>query len=661
MPYIDKVGIAGSQYDIKDTTGTFIAPKEISPATAAHAVGTYLVYDGTLYRVGPSAIAEGDTLTVGTNITEVPDGIGGEVTELQSQIANRTASILNSDGESDLDIADPSGNVLVRMADGEILTKNFDSSALKVMNEDSGDETDLDITDIYGNVLARFNGGNFEIKNFRGFQFITFSSDTGNYNGQALTLTVNRTFKRGDKIVIHMERGAMPWNTGAVVSYYENDTPIKEDWRGDCAWWEHTVMQDNATIRAVYPANSTNMTNGAVRLDVSLLGDIPIRPTVLTIKQDGSGDYTTLRAALDAIGTKANDVLNPYRIEIYPGRYDVMDDYTDDEISEAAYDDTHFVGPRLLNGMYLAGVGNSDEIILNGFLETTKWSSDIRNVVSTLNCQGSCGMENLTVIATNLRYCVHDDYSTPHGKSSKRTVKNCVFRAYGAMAYTPAVTYGAGTRPSGTIFEFTDCDFGLIVGVHTTNPMINPGSVAYNNCRGTQCEIGDLLDSDDDFYTPYFINNCDFDQIYVHNWQLDDYSKSHVHVNAVGGADVFYSIPSFVDYLTKDIEVSVPLNLVPGAVVERYYAGTRGISWRAATSVDSACGVVIQSDTDDTYVQKSGYIPTNHVGIASCVLGDYIGIVNGQLAVIQDASAAIGKVVLIDRDNVGHIKMDWRS
>ena len=97
MPYIDKVGIAGSQYDIKDTTGTFIAPKEISPATEAHAAGTYLVYDGALYRVGPSAIVEGDTLTVGTNIETVPDGISGEVAALRGAFVQTNGGTVYGD------------------------------------------------------------------------------------------------------------------------------------------------------------------------------------------------------------------------------------------------------------------------------------------------------------------------------------------------------------------------------------------------------------------------------------------------------------------------------------------------------------------------------------------------------------------------------------
>lgn len=50
-----------------------LAAIETSPATAAHAIGDYIVYNGQLYRVN-SAIAAGQTLTIGTNITVVSGG-----------------------------------------------------------------------------------------------------------------------------------------------------------------------------------------------------------------------------------------------------------------------------------------------------------------------------------------------------------------------------------------------------------------------------------------------------------------------------------------------------------------------------------------------------------------------------------------------------------
>lgn len=50
-----------------------IATIETSPATANHSVGTYLVYNGQLYKV-TTAITAGQTLTVGSNISAVSVG-----------------------------------------------------------------------------------------------------------------------------------------------------------------------------------------------------------------------------------------------------------------------------------------------------------------------------------------------------------------------------------------------------------------------------------------------------------------------------------------------------------------------------------------------------------------------------------------------------------
>lgn len=58
-----------------------LAMIEASPATANHAVGTYLVYNGILYSV-TSAIAIGETLVVGTNIAEAK--VGDALSELKS-------------------------------------------------------------------------------------------------------------------------------------------------------------------------------------------------------------------------------------------------------------------------------------------------------------------------------------------------------------------------------------------------------------------------------------------------------------------------------------------------------------------------------------------------------------------------------------------------
>lgn len=60
---------AAAQDAIDTAQNGNLATIESSPATAAHAVGDYVVYNGQLYKV-TAAIAAGETLTVGTNIEQ---------------------------------------------------------------------------------------------------------------------------------------------------------------------------------------------------------------------------------------------------------------------------------------------------------------------------------------------------------------------------------------------------------------------------------------------------------------------------------------------------------------------------------------------------------------------------------------------------------------
>lgn len=70
-----------------------------------------------------------------------------------------------SDAVADLDISDNYSNVLVRFSNGEIKTKNFDSSKIKVETGIS-DIADLDISDEQEYVLVRFQNGHIRTKNF---------------------------------------------------------------------------------------------------------------------------------------------------------------------------------------------------------------------------------------------------------------------------------------------------------------------------------------------------------------------------------------------------------------------------------------------------------------------------------------------------------------
>ena len=613
--------------------------------------------------------ADGDLITA-AGLNRIEGGVADNdaaarlLLQRASQARDTTAT------EPDLDISDASGNVIARLVGGGIKTKNFDSETVndaldgkqdQIIVESEETVPDLDIADEYGNVILRMQDAGFETKGFRGFRYRTFRSAWASYSGAPLTLTVNRPFKKGDKIVLHVERGAMPWDYGAYVSYYAGDKAIVTDWRGDCAWLEHTVVADCETVTAVYAANAVGIGAGTgVQFEVSLMGDLPVQPTVVTVRQDGGGDYTTLRAALDAIGTAANDVLNPYRIEIWPGTYDVLADYTDEEIAAAAFDQTSFVGPKLVNGMHLVGMGTPDEVVLTAALDMEEWDNSIRGVVSTLNCQGTCGFENLTLIAYNIRYCVHDDYHTPIGKKPKRLIKNCVFRGYD-VAYTPCTTYGAGTSDSGCDYEFIDCDFGDNAGVHTVNGVKHPSRIHLTNCTGHGFRIGDNDETTPvPFYSEYRFDNCDF--LWINQRQPGN--DPHVVVRGSGGASPLYQLTADTLYETGDVCIipnrDIQFQGGPGTVVRWYSNTEHGPRFTLATSADDAAGIVVWADDDNTYVQTRGYVRTDRTGITSFSPGDYVGVSSGAAAIVQSEANAFGRIAYVDNTGAGYIRLKWR-
>lgn len=85
MPYLDQTEIGGTTYDLQDSKAqAMLAPTETtSTASAAHAKGSYFIYNGTLYEA-TADIAAGGTITPGTNCKTAT--VGGEVSDLRSAI-----------------------------------------------------------------------------------------------------------------------------------------------------------------------------------------------------------------------------------------------------------------------------------------------------------------------------------------------------------------------------------------------------------------------------------------------------------------------------------------------------------------------------------------------------------------------------------------------
>lgn len=539
--------------------------------------------------------------------------------------------------------------------------KEIESSRSGTAIRTSNIDSDLDVADSNGNVLVRFKNGGIETAKTKGFRYILFSDGKTGTNS-AITLAINHQFKKGDRVVLHVERDNYPYNVpsnpGVAVSYYEDERVIVENARIDCGYIEHVIEEDTESISAVYAAGAISSGVSAI-FQVFLLGDLPIVPTIVTVKTDGTGDFDSIRSAIDFIGFKANDLVNPYEIHVYPGTYDVLSDYTSEEIAATTYpyNDLSFVGAKLWNGVSLIGIGNPSEIILTGALNTADYSSSIRGQISVINKQGSGSIENVTIVARNMRYCVHDDFGSQQIKRIKRLVRNCIFRGYN-IAYDPCTTYGGGMPIGGMDAEFVNCDFGENGGLHLNTDMTTNVCVHLINCRGRGFRIGDNIVNANGLTCEYIFDGCNFQ--WLSHTVVD--SVPHIIIRGTSNQDMMISAPTTVFYNFNDMAV-IPLyrlSVDVGDVVERLSSSIHGIHYRLSSSADSACGIVVFKDSNDAYVQLAGYVRTDRVGLSSFSIGDYVGVASGRTIIVNTEDLAIGKIKYIDTDGNGYIKLNWR-
>ena len=158
------LGIA-AESAIPDVSGkanlSVVAPA-FDQATANDAGSLVTYTDGVVY-----VLPEGHTAgTTWANTQKTATNIAEQQRQLLNDIQGKPD---NKDSDAtgvDLDITDPSGNVIVRLKNGHVQTKNFDSSHMTETMFDDAENTDLDITDESGHVLARFSDGHFKTKNF---------------------------------------------------------------------------------------------------------------------------------------------------------------------------------------------------------------------------------------------------------------------------------------------------------------------------------------------------------------------------------------------------------------------------------------------------------------------------------------------------------------
>lgn len=662
-----------------------------TPAISANKVGKVATFyvDGVAIATisdgtdgDPTALID-DTSTA-LNRTWSAKKISDENLSLKTEINSRPEVKESTETGIDLDVSDEDGNVILRLENGHIKTKKFDSENANGVKDSTATGVDLDISDDDGYVVMRLQGGHIKAKNFDSSKVgdpanlnttekssivgaineivantvnsrpavETFTKSGSYTNGTALELTIDETFNKGDRLLIHVEDGSAFYEAGHRATYYENGTAFLSSHKGSNAYIEHIVTANNATIKvrfggSEYGHDVSNITVYVYRIN----GEI--KPKIVTVASDGSGMFTTIRGAIDSI-TDANAHTNPYEIWVYPGTYNTLSGYSDEEIADVQvpYTETSFVGPKLTDGISIKGVGKTrDEVVLTASLDPEVWSTDVRGQVSPLNIQGSGSIENMTILGYNTRYCVHDDFRNPSNEVTFRKLKNLKFGGY-LTNTSKFTTYGAGmSTPRDYIIE--DCDFGFGVGIHGNTNFSKECQIILRNCSGYVFGIGDYADEETDATVNFEFDNCSFERIFVANKYPS--ISPHVRIYGVGNEQTMVSCDADYIYEFGNI-VKIEAGFNAGEVV-RHEATTD--MFELTDSIDTYCGIIINADSNYSYMQKSGFISSAFLGLSNLSVGDYVTVDSVTKKVVSGgtASNAIGVVVATESNGTAFIKM----
>lgn len=366
---------------------------------------------------------------------------------------------------------------------------------------------------------------------------------------------------------------------------------------------------------------------------------------IITVKQDGTGDFTTLNSALASL-TEGNE----YEIQIHEGTYNVSDYWTEEQLNNANYPNG-FYGEVIPNGCDLVGIGNRDNIIIHAELSSSYDWNTIRNQISTLNILGNSTLKNITVSAKDLRYAIHDDFAEAVNKT--HNYKNCKIYYYNDRIRD---ALGIGAR-SGLTINIEDCEIEPSIGYHTnvgftTAPILN---IKNSIIKG----MLNLSDYNSGIKCPVNFENVKYTRLSYNQFQNNtQYIELKAFNNSLSPViqtvEFNYDGDEFIPCLAID-------NITKGQPVKR--SAHDGVT--PLTSTDNNFdffGIAVEDINKYVYgssrtfgkIQTKGYITSSILGLSNLNVNDKIGITNGNLAVVNNNPIGIVDFIV---DGVAYIRL----
>ena len=550
----------------------------------------------------------------GHNLDEMAEQIedlSSDVSEIQEDLGNvksgfnELPSVKDSDADTGVfDIADVQGNSILRIANGNLRTKGFDTNAQEYVNS-----------------------------------FI--------FDGNSGSKTIDEFFLKGTELVFHVQN--MSVVTGDIAAaykvtyFYTDKSGTNHNLVTDYGYnYYHAILPEDASAVGVsYPSNVVSTSGTRLAFYVYAVPTYGRKPHVIHIAQDGSGDFASIRQAVESV-TDSNG-FNQYIFYVHKGTYDILSEYTQAEINADG-----FKGLYLKDGMSLIGVGARSEVILTGTLDPSLYDSTKRNAVSVLNLTGDVTVENLTVTASYIRYAIHDDTGSATHKINTRKLTN--LKVYGdhMTSGSNSYSYGAGGNNLKRIIA-KDCDFSSAVAIHTDANSRYSMSVYLENCSARWWSFSDYNSGLDHHY---YMNNCKALMIsisqsggeHVQYLQLDGIETHNAMVYCPTG--YVYNLGDCMEFINQSVGSGYAVKLTNA------YGGID-----VATALDDIYGISIGTRGNHTIVQTDGYINSNILGLSGLAVGDYLTIDNTGKVISGGTSAnAVAKVKFVS-DNVAYAKL----
>lgn len=627
----------------------------VSPITDGHRVTitdassdhTFDVMDGAKGDPGDPTELIDDTAGAGdTDKAWSADKTAAEVSNLSSAL---NSLIKNSEEENaDLDISDPNGNVLVRFKDGGVSTKNFNSKrTTDILTQITDQNADLYVSDKNGNSIVSLRNGNVQTKKF--------NSDNGiyenrfAYDNSAGTVTISHFFPKGSRLAFHLTNYANRLSDSianySVTYKYTDRNGIAHELGADYGYNfpEYVLETDAVALSATYTSGMLWGDTGTLSFKIYSMASFKREPHILTVDAAGGKEYTSLREAIEYARQTA-DAMNRFIIYVYPGTYDILSYYTDEEIAVEGFE-----GLFLSNGISLIGVGQGSEIILTATMDPDDYSSTKRNYVSTLNIVGNVTVKNMTIRGENIRYAVHDDKALMAHQLNEHIFEEVTFYIVnGTSGGGGSISYGAGGGNMKRMY-FKNCDFSGWMGIHTATSLSHEYTVYLENCRAN---LMSFTDYDSGVPAHFYLKNCSASIVSI--------AKNGTHNQYIQlegeGTKAMVLCPSGYVYALEGVQKFYGANIAAGKAVKLKSAMT-GVE--STTSLNDVYGISIGVANGATYVLSDGWVNSNSIGLSGLSVGDYLTInpSTGDVESGGTESNAIAQVKYINSNSVAIAKM----